>query len=146
MRGTMPKKEEPPSSNESLVRDKRYDLLAVRVKHVDARDATNSRPPTVVLEVLERFRGENRRKQLTLAWPAEASEVVLANPKKRAKWLATAYAGPAVAATFIVLVEKSGGAAISVLSRCRFPYTPEERVRVMNLAGIKKPAGEASEP
>jgi hypothetical protein len=128
-------------SDDELVRDRRYDLVAVKVKSVDARDATNGRPPTVVLEVLERYRGENRRKSLTVKWPAVPKDAPDEDPKARAKWLAKTYAGPAVDEAFIVLVEKSAGAASSVLTRCRLAYSPAERARVMTLVHITKPLG-----
>jgi hypothetical protein len=133
------KKEPALVSDEVLIRDQRYDLLIVKVRSVDARDATHRRPPTVVLDVLERMRAETRRKTLNVAWPAaEPMPEALEDPKKQAKWLDTPYAGPTVASAFIVLVEKTGGKASSVLTRCRFPDTPAERVRIMKLARITK--------
>jgi len=132
----MKKKEKQTISDEALLRDARYDLLAVTVKSVDARDATNGRPPTVVLGVLERFRGENRRKSITVAWPAVPNNDLAPTDPKRVAWLAKPYVGPAVNDTFIVLMEKASGAASSVLTRCRFPYSPAERLRVLTLARI----------
>lgn len=131
-------------SDEVLIRDQRYDLLIVKVRSVDARDATNRRPPTVVLDVLERMRAETRRKTLNVAWPAEPMPAKIEDPKKQAKWLDTPYAGPAVDSAFIVLVEKTGGKASSVLTRCRFPDSPAERVRIMKLARLTKFLGSES--
>src|SRR5262249_8204007 len=129
------------ASDEALLRDPQFEVLAVKVERVDAQGATHARPPAVTLKVLKGLRGRARKGPLRARGepepdPAATAETGagLADPEAFSRWMAAPFAGPGQGESWIVLLQRYGDGSASIPHRCRFPDSPDNRKRIGKLA------------
>jgi hypothetical protein len=130
------------ASDETLLRSRRFDVIAIEVERVDADGATNSRPPTVRLRLLEVLRGRKRGAVFEAIWQAAPEPVAtaengvgLADADAYGTWLAAPFRGPATGERYVALVDRSAPGAPTILYRCRAADSPAERARIKALLG-----------
>jgi hypothetical protein len=128
------------ASDETLLRSRRFDVIAIEVERVDSDGATNSRPPTVRLRLLEVLRGRKRGAVFEAIWQAPPDPVAnaedgvgLVNPRAYGIWLTAPFRGPATGERYVALVDRSAPGAPTILSRCRAADSPAERARIRAL-------------
>jgi hypothetical protein len=117
-----------PSDQELLTKEGNV-VAAVTILDVQPPVGTRAKPPEVTLRVEALIRGTLKLEELAATWMSPDYHGPMQGMPPTASWLAEPLSAPPPGTRLILLLDREGD-EFRVLTRCRYPDTPQVRKRV----------------